>query len=121
MIRLIELKSRSEVLKRNKFKQVINRGIKAINASSQLLVPADKTTNLYKVEKEDYERLLRNNITQKYKKVECSVMSAINSEAKAIATKLNLEDRIEQMANKAAFVTLKEHKENFPLLHSADL
>ena len=76
-------------------------------------MPADKTTNLYKVEKEDYERLLRNNITQKYKKVECSVMSAINSEAKAIVTKLNLEDRIEQMANKAAFVTLKDHKENF--------
>ena len=77
MIRNIEFKSRSEVLKRNKFQQVINRDIKAINASNQLLVPADNTTNLYKVEKEDYERLLRNNITQKYKKVECSVMSAI--------------------------------------------
>ena len=113
MIHYIEFKSRSEVLKRNKFQQVINRDIKAINASNQLLVPADKTTNLYKVEKEDYERLLRNNITQKYKKVKCSVMSAINSEAKAIATKLNLEDQIEQMANKAAFVTLKDHKENF--------
>ena len=113
MIRNIEFKSRSEVLKRNKFQQVINRDIKATNASSQLLVPADKTTNSYKVEKEDYKRLLRDNITQKYKKVECSVMSAINSEAKAIATKLNLEDRIEQMANKAAFATLKDHKENF--------
>ena len=80
--------------------------MKAVNATSRLPVPADTSTNLYKVEKGDYERLLRNNITQKCKKVECSVMSAINFEAKTIATKLNLGDCIEQIANKVAFVTL---------------
>ena len=37
----------------------------------------------------------------------------INLEAKHIATKLKLEDRIEQMAIKPAFVTLKDHKDNF--------
>ena len=40
-------------------------------------------------------------------------MSAINFEAKAIAKKLNLEDWLEQIANKTAFVTFKDHKENF--------
>ena len=33
--------------------------------------------------------------------------------AKYIAKKLELSDRIEQLARNAAFITLKDHKENF--------
>ena len=39
---------------------------------------------------------------------------AINSEAKTIARELQLDSRIERFSDKNAFVTIKDHKENFP-------
>ena len=57
MMRNIEFKSSMEVFKRNKFQQILYRDMKAVNATSRLPVPADTSTNLYKVEKGDYERL----------------------------------------------------------------
>merc|ERR1712019_193061 len=42
-----------------------------------------------------------------------STKRKIDLEAKNIATDLNLADRIEQIAEREAFVTLKDHKENF--------
>ena len=38
---------------------------------------------------------------------------AINNEAKDIATNLNIADRAERMAERQAFITLKDHKDNF--------
>ena len=110
LIRNIEFKSN---LRHNKFLQKLEKDVQSIKASDHLIVPADKTTNLYKIKKDDYEKLLFNNVTDKYKKVDNSVTDDINLEAKHIATKLKLEDRIEQMAKKPAFVTLKDHKDNF--------
>ena len=110
LIRNIEFKSN---LRHNKFLQKLKKDVQSIKASDHLIVPADKTTNLYKIKKDDYEKLLFNNVTDKYKKVDNSVTDDINLEAKHIATKLKLEDRIEQMAKKPAFVTLKDHKDNF--------
>lgn len=40
-------------------------------------------------------------------------MNEINKELKDIATDLNISNRIETMARKQAFITLKDHKENF--------
>ena len=37
----------------------------------------------------------------------------IDDEARTITSKLNIDDRVESMATKEAFITLKDHKENF--------
>ena len=37
----------------------------------------------------------------------------INQEAKAIATQLDIQDRTERIAEQQAFISLKDHKENF--------
>ena len=37
----------------------------------------------------------------------------INKEAKEIAEKLNVRDRMEYLANQQSFITLKGHKDNF--------
>jgi len=63
--------------------------------------------------KESYEKLLRENITKTYKKADARVTSGINKEAKGIATDLKLQERIEGFADRNAFITLKDHKENF--------
>ena len=60
------------------------------------------------------KKLLISNITAKYQKVGSDVTQNIDREAKAIAQSLKLDDRIEQFSKRKAFVTLKDHKPNFP-------
>ena len=50
----------------------------------------------------------------KYKKTSADTVSDINNEAKTIASELQLDSRIERFSDKNAFVTIKDHKENFP-------
>ena len=97
----------------NPFLQKLSADARKINASNEVYVPADKTTNLYKVPPDEYKKLLNDNITANYKKASTTVKTRIDREAKKIAKRLDLEDRIEQYAEKDAFITLKDHKENF--------
>ena len=60
-------------------------------------IPADKTTNPYKVEVKDYKKLLHDSITTKYQKTSKDTARKINMEVKYI-TELKLDDRIEQAA-----------------------
>ena len=78
-----------------------------------LLVKADKTTNYYKMEKKEYDKLMGKSIQKTYRKTTEQKIKTINSEARDVATKLHLEDRIEVMARREAFITLKDHKPNF--------
>ena len=60
-----------------------------------------------------YNKLLHENITKSYKKTSNNSKHAIDIEAKAIASSLSLDDRVQQLAAKEAFVTLKDHKSDF--------
>ena len=98
----------------NSFQNQLKSDAKSIKSSQSLLVPADKTTNLYKVKPESYKKLLVDNVTAKYKKTSTATTDAINQEAKIISAKFDLEDKIEILDEKNAFITLKDHKPNFP-------
>ena len=84
-----------------------------INKSPNLFVPADKTNNLYELSMESYKKLLKENVTASYQKTATSTLDKINAEAISIAHNLRLEDRIESFPPHDAFITLKDHKENF--------
>ena len=98
---------------RNSFQKQLKKDVRRIQDSPHLLVPADKTTNLYEVSKERYEKLLHESVTKTYRKADDNAKHDIDSEAKLIARKLELDDRIEVFAEREAFITLKDHKENF--------
>ena len=97
----------------NPFQNKLACDVKTINSSPDLFVPADKTTNLYKVEVNNYEKLLQDSITNKYRKSNENIVRQINLEAKQLAKNLKLDNRIEQLPEKPAFITLKDHKPNF--------
>ena len=78
----------------NPFQRQLASDAKMINTSASLFVPADKTTNLYKVDSRTYDKLLQDNITASYEKTDPNTAKKINIEAKAIAKKLKLEYRI---------------------------
>ena len=89
------------------FQQQLRSDIQKIRASPDIIVPADKTRNLYEVNKEQYTKLLSNNITKHYKPTPAHTYDQINSEAQTIAATLELDDIMD------AYITLKDHKDNF--------
>ena len=95
------------------FQKQLKEDISSINSSSDVLIFADKTNNIYKTTPEQYKKLLKDNVTKTYKKSSDILEKSINMEAKHIAKKLELSDRIEHLARNPAFITLKDHKENF--------
>ena len=78
-----------------------------------MFVKADKSTNFYKLDALEYNRLLNDNVTKIYRKADMKQLSNIDDEARTISKVLNIDDRVESMAMKEAFITLKDHKENF--------
>ena len=98
----------------NSFQKNLNYDIKRINTSKKVLVKADKSRNIYQLDKDDYKKYLRENITRTYKKSTKKRLNAVNKQAKKIAEKLNIDDRIEKIQESEAYVTVKDHKKGFP-------
>lgn len=100
--------------RRSDFQKQLSKDVKGVQSSANILVPADKTTNLYSVPKEAYKKLLDDNITKAYKKTSPGTKRDIDRSGSAIASSLRLADRMEVYAERDAFITLKDHKDNFP-------
>ena len=79
----------------------------------KLIIPADKTSNFYKLEKKDYETLLSKDIQKHYKKADENEVENIKLEHKAIVSNLEIDDRVFATEKSSARVTLKDHKPNF--------
>ena len=96
-----------------KFQRKLNADIKKISSSSKIFTPADKTSNLYKLDKEDYNRFVNNAVTSNYKKVNKNIAKVVNNQGKAFAKKKNIINRLQINGTNDCFITLKDHKENF--------
>lgn len=111
---LLKIVQNIEFKQANKpFQAQLHKDIDKTKSDKRLLVPADKTTNFYKVKPEEYSKLLNSNITKDYKKSPDTLETDIDKENKAIAKELDLDDRIYKSAKQQAFITLKDHKPNF--------
>jgi hypothetical protein len=91
----------------------IPRDMEKVNSSGNVLIFADKTRNVYEGAPEAYNKLLTDNITKTYKLGSDDITDDINVELKKITSNLSIADRVDTMARRNAFVTLKDHKENF--------
>ena len=99
--------------KPNEFQNKLHEDLKAVRNDKNLTIKADKTKNYYKVDRERYTNLVHANVTKTYKESNKNEVSDINRKAKEIAENIGLSDRIEQLAEKEVFVTMKDHKQNF--------
>ena len=91
----------------NDLQRPLDKDIQKIKISEDVIVPADKTRNLYAVPKKKYDKLLRENITKSYKPAPDETYQEINDEARDIAASLEMSERMNCMAKKEAFITLK--------------
>ena len=97
----------------NPFQSKLACDVKNHHFIVRFFVPADKTTNFYEVKVNNYEKLLQDSITIKYLKSNGNIVRQINLEAKQLAKNPKLDNRIEQLPKKPAFITFKDHKPNF--------
>ena len=99
--------------KTNDFQKQLKNDVKSIKASKKLTVCADKSPNLYEMDVNEYKKMLANNITTSYKKSNTNNKAAIDREARHIVEPLGLTNRVQCIAEKDAFITLKDHKKAF--------
>lgn len=99
---------------RNDFQDKMKQDIQDIKQSGKLVVPADKSNNLYKMNKDEYTKHLINNVTRAYKKTNSAKQETINKGAYEIAKKLDLDDRMQCLQTSESYITVKDHKEGFP-------
>ena len=97
----------------NEFQKKISHDMQKIKSSDKRMIPADKTTNFYELDTPSYNNLLNTAITKAYKKAPPNITAQIIAEEKKIAKNLDLDDRIDSLATKDSFITLKDHKPNF--------
>ena len=97
----------------NKFKRTLAKDLKGIRSSKKKLTAADKTSNMYRLSKDQYSNVLQNAITSKYKKTDKGTATNINKEGIKHAREVNVIDKIEINGTGSSFITLKYHKENF--------
>ena len=94
--------------------QSMNEEVKRINSSKKVIVNADKTGNKYEMEPSDYRKLLQENITRDYKLDNQNKLAEINYDNQKHARILELDDRMECHSKSNAFITIKDHKNDFP-------
>ena len=73
---------------RNEFLDHPNRDIESIRSTKNVLVFADKSTNLYELSRENYQKLLHDNITQTHKKAPKNAKRDIDRKTRSFAKTL---------------------------------
>ena len=70
---------------KNDFQNRLKNDIRSNQSSKKVFLFADKTRNIYEMEKAHYEKLLTDNIAKTYKQSNNNVYNSINLETKHIA------------------------------------
>ena len=91
----------------------LSKDLKKVKSSPNVFLFADKTRNVYATSPENYNKILKENVTKTYMIAQNDVLEDINFELKNLTSDLSIGDRLETMAPKEAFVTVKDHKDNF--------
>ena len=98
---------------RNDFQTTLNNDIRSINECNKIYAQADKTTNMYKLSKDEHDKILTNAITSTYKKTDDNIKMDINRRGKKILQDSYIIKRMEINSENNCFFTLKDHKPNF--------
>ena len=95
------------------FQNKLKNEVKKIENEPNLLIAADKTSNFYKMQPQSYQNLLDKNIQKEYRKADQNTINKVNKNHKDLVCKLDIADRVFETSERQAYVTLKDHKDNF--------
>ena len=95
------------------FQSKLKEDIKSTKRSKKVYVSADKTSNIYKTPKEQYEDLLTNAVTSCYKKAKPKLADKINNIGIKFAKDKDVHGKMLKNGTGESFITLKDHKDDF--------
>ena len=95
------------------FQTRLQEEIRLIHNSKKTMTFADKNSSIYRLTKEKHNKLLRNEITSKYKKTNTKIKDETNKKGKDILKKKEALHRLDINEEINCFFTLKDHKESF--------
>ena len=105
------------IIKFKKFSNAFQRKLKEdrirINNENSVIVPADKSSNYYRVDKGDYDNLLSKEVHKFYRKATDEEIRKITDEHTNLVTELDIDDRVFKTSKSKARITLKDHKSDF--------
>ena len=96
----------------NNIQQQMSSDSRRIRESSNIFTKSDKSGNLYKVDRNKYKQMIFKEVIKHYKKPPPHLENELNNEAKMLATKLGIVERVEKYI-KNCFITIKVHKSDF--------
>ena len=100
---------------KSKFQKTLKKDLEQVLAKNKIILFADKTRNLYQTSPSNYKKLLTNNVTKAYKISNEDIIAQINSESQEIINDRKYKNKkIPKFSTSDAFVTIKDHKKNFP-------
>ena len=108
MVKNIKFKERHSA-----FQSKLKSEIATIKNEGKLIVSADKTSNHFKMDVPDYNKLVEKEVNKDYMISPASHVSKINASHKSIVRKLEIQDRVFRNTEREAFITLKDHKPGF--------
>ena len=80
---------------KNGFQGKLSKDIREIQRSPKTVTPADKTSNMYRLKKEEYNKLISDAITATYKKTSRKKEERINTAGKKFAKEAKIVDKME--------------------------
>ena len=97
----------------NPFLSTLKNEVKRITTQKDMIIPADKTSNNYLVPPNKYKQLVEKEINKKYKKANPEEVELVAKGHAKTAADLEIADRMYKTTPREAFITLKDHKEDF--------
>ena len=98
----------------NKFQNMMKRDLNQLKEMEKVVIFADKSNNMYCANKNEYLNEIKNNITSEYKKSSTTKVDEVNKKAALIAKQVGQEKNMEVFTPSNCFITIKDHKPNFP-------
>ena len=97
----------------NQLQKKMKEDIKKIRKDDKLYIASDKTTNFYRTDVNEYNKLKKRNIEKDYKTSSENEIDKVTKEDRKIAEKFKLENRIYKTPRRESFTLFKDHKDNF--------
>ena len=79
---------------KSSFQRQLNEDIRVISRPNKVLVFADKTSNIYKSDTDEYRKLTTEAVKSTYKKVPDKINNKINTEGKRIMEKNRIKQNV---------------------------
>ena len=97
---------------RNHFQDQLQQDLTRMKASNKSMKFADKTTNIYRLTRAEYEKILNDSITTTYKKASNNIKK-ISAAGKQVLSNNQVLKRMQTNEENNCSISLKDHKENF--------